>query len=64
MRFLSDSDAEPFSQTAADMLFLLGSQFIKGDIQSGDLLRYVMDTEEIDTVMHFAAQVAQSNHDV
>ena len=33
------------------------AQFIKGDIQSGDLLRYVMDTEEIDTVMHFAAQV-------
>ena len=32
-------------------------QFIKGDIQSGDLLRYVMDTEGIDTVMHFAAQV-------
>lgn len=32
-------------------------QFVKGDIQSGDLLRYVMDTEKIDTVMHFAAQV-------
>ena len=34
-------------------------QFIKGDIQSGDLLRYVMDTEGIDTVMHFAAQVGR-----
>lgn len=32
-------------------------QFIKGDIQSGDLLSYVLDTEKIDTVMHFAAQV-------
>ena len=32
-------------------------QFIKGDIQSGDLLSYILDTEKIDTVMHFAAQV-------
>ena len=32
-------------------------QFIKGDIQSGDLLSYILDTENIDTVMHFAAQV-------
>lgn len=32
-------------------------QFIKGDIQSGDLLSYILETEQIDTVMHFAAQV-------
>ena len=32
-------------------------QFIKGDIQSGDLLSYILETEKIDTVMHFAAQV-------
>ncbi|KAL6777765.1 hypothetical protein ACKKBG_A15560 [Auxenochlorella protothecoides x Auxenochlorella symbiontica] len=31
-------------------------KFIKGDIKSGDLLYYVMETEKIDTVMHFAAQ--------
>jgi hypothetical protein len=32
-------------------------QFIKGDIQSMDLLSFVLLTEQIDTVMHFAAQV-------
>jgi len=37
--------------------FLLLLQFIKGDIQSGDLLSYILETEKIDTVMHFAAQV-------
>ena len=34
-------------------------QFIKGDIQSGDLLSYILETEQIDTVMHFAAQVIE-----
>ena len=33
------------------------AQFVKGDIQSADLVRHVFDQEEIDTVMHFAAQV-------
>lgn len=32
-------------------------QFIKGDIQSMDLLSFVLLTEKIDTIMHFAAQV-------
>ncbi len=32
-------------------------RFIKGDIQSLDLLTYVFKTENVDTVMHFAAQV-------
>lgn len=32
-------------------------QFIKGDLQSGDLLGYILETEEIDTIMHYAAQV-------
>lgn len=36
-------------------------QFIKGDIQSGDLLQYVLATEKIDTVMHFAAQTHVDN---
>ena len=33
-----------------------GYKFIKGDLQSGDLLSYILSTEAIDTVMHFAAQ--------
>lgn len=36
-------------------------QFIKGDIQSMDLLSYVLETEQIDTVMHFAAQTHVDN---
>lgn len=31
-------------------------QFIRGDIKSGDLLIYVLETEKIDTILHFAAQ--------
>ena len=36
-------------------------KFIKGDIQTPDLLSYVMETENIDTVMHFAAQTHVDN---
>jgi hypothetical protein len=32
-------------------------QLVKGDIQSMDLLSFVLQTEAIDTIMHFAAQV-------
>lgn len=32
-------------------------QFVKADIQSADLISHVLQTEEIDTIMHFAAQV-------
>ena len=32
-------------------------QFIKGDLQRGALLSYVLNTERVDTVLHFAAQV-------
>lgn len=32
-------------------------QFIKGDLQSGDLLNYILRRENVDTVLHFAAQV-------
>ena len=42
---------------AADNRALCCLQFIKGDLQSGDLLGYILKTEKIDTVMHFAAQV-------
>jgi hypothetical protein len=35
-------------------------QFVKGDIQSMDLLTFVLAAEQIDTVMHFAAQVGAS----
>lgn len=31
-------------------------KFVKGDVQSGDLMSYLIDKESIDTVMHFAAQ--------
>ncbi|KAK9833625.1 hypothetical protein WJX74_000982 [Apatococcus lobatus] len=36
-------------------------KFIKGDLQSGDLLGYILKTEQIDTVMHFAAQTHVDN---
>eukprot|EP00891_Asterochloris_glomerata_P003630 jgi/Astpho2/3630/Aster-06921 len=36
-------------------------KFIKGDLQSGDLLSYILETEKIDTVMHFAAQTHVDN---
>jgi nucleoside-diphosphate-sugar epimerase len=39
----------------------LNFKFIKGDILSPDLLMYVLETEQIDTVMHFAAQTHVDN---
>lgn len=39
----------------------LNFKFIKGDIQSPDLLAYILSTEDIDTVMHFAAQTHVDN---
>lgn len=36
-------------------------KFIKGDICSSDLLAYVLETEKIDTIMHFAAQTHVDN---
>ncbi|GLC33613.1 Rhm1p [Pleodorina starrii] len=36
-------------------------RFIKGDIQSMDLISYIIKTEQIDTVMHFAAQTHVDN---
>lgn len=36
---------------------LCAVQLVKGDIQSMDLLSFVLQTEGIDTIMHFAAQV-------
>jgi len=40
---------------------LLNFKFVKGDIGSADLMTYVLRTEEIDTVMHFAAQTHVDN---
>jgi len=37
--------------------FPLCAQFVKGDIQSLDLVLHLLASEEVDTVMHFAAQV-------
>ncbi|PPD76224.1 hypothetical protein GOBAR_DD26840 [Gossypium barbadense] len=31
-------------------------KFVKGDIESADLVNYLLITESIDTIMHFAAQ--------
>ena len=36
-------------------------KFIKGNICSSELVNYVLETEEIDTIMHFAAQTHVDN---
>ena len=36
-------------------------KFIKGEIQSTDLVVHILETEEIDTIMHFAAQTHVDN---
>lgn len=35
--------------------------FVKGDIQSTDLIIHILEQEQIDTVMHFAAQTHVDN---
>jgi len=40
---------------------LLNFKFVKGDIRSADFVTHVMHAEEIDTVMHFAAQTHVDN---
>ena len=40
---------------------LMNFKFVKGDVGSADLMTYVMRSEEIDTVMHFAAQTHVDN---
>jgi nucleoside-diphosphate-sugar epimerase len=42
---------------STDSVLHSNAQFIKADIQSADLISHVLQTEEIDTIMHFAAQV-------
>ena len=32
-------------------------KFVKGNLLSADLIKYVLETEEIDTIIHAAAQV-------
>jgi dTDP-D-glucose 4,6-dehydratase len=36
-------------------------KFIKGDIQEADLLNYLLESEQIDTILHFAAQTHVDN---
>lgn len=36
-------------------------KFVKGNICSSDLVNFVLDTEKIDTIMHFAAQTHVDN---
>lgn len=40
---------------------LMNFKFIKGDIRNADLMTYVMHSEKIDTLMHFAAQTHVDN---
>jgi hypothetical protein len=47
--------------TLTDTLAHLRRRFIKGDIQSADLVVHVLEQEQIDTVMHFAAQTHVDN---
>jgi UDP-glucose 4,6-dehydratase len=35
--------------------------FVKGDVRSADLVRHVLDSHAIDTIMHFAAQTHADN---
>jgi len=37
-------------------IFCLTRICLQGDITSSDLVTYVLKSEEIDTIMHFAAQ--------
>ncbi|PKA57246.1 putative rhamnose biosynthetic enzyme 1 [Apostasia shenzhenica] len=39
----------------------LNFKFVKGDIASADLIHYLLITESIDTIMHFAAQTHVDN---
>lgn len=45
----------------AEVCNLPNYKFVKGDICSADLVNYVLETEQIDTVMHFAAQTHVDN---
>lgn len=36
-------------------------KFVKGNICSSDLVNYVLEEEQIDTIMHFAAQTHVDN---
>ncbi|KAL6536118.1 Trifunctional UDP-glucose 4,6-dehydratase [Orobanche hederae] len=40
---------------------LTNFKFVKGDVCSADLLNYILATEAVDTVMHFAAQTHVDN---
>ena len=48
--------------TAAVARYPSAAQLVKGDIQSGDLLGHLLRQHDIDTVMHFAAQVEYPFH--
>lgn len=37
------------------------AQFVKGNICSADLVSYVLEEEQIDTILHFAAQTHVDN---
>jgi len=45
----------------SELSHLLNFKFIMGDIQSADLVSYILRNENIDTIMHFAAQTHVDN---
>ena len=45
----------------SELSHLLNFKFIMGDIQSADLVSYILRNESIDTIMHFAAQTHVDN---
>lgn len=36
-------------------------KFVKGDIEQADLLNYLLESEQIDTILHFAASTHVDN---
>jgi len=46
----------PFSPRS-EISQLRNYKFVKGNLLSADLIKYVLETEEIDTIIHAAAQV-------
>jgi UDP-glucose 4,6-dehydratase len=48
-------------ENLSDIASLPNFKFIKGDIGSADLVSYVLREEEIDTILHFAAQTHVDN---
>ena len=58
------ADKRDYSATLNNLRSVAGSlnfNFLKGDIRSADFVTYVVLSEKIDTVLHFAAQIHKDN---